>query len=76
MGIVSSGTTSLTPSRLYQLIMEEGEAALLRRQLERRFGPLPSWAIDRIRSADRATVEAWGERVLDAAGLSLDELLT
>jgi hypothetical protein len=48
---------------------QEGEVALLRRQLERRFGALPGWAVDRIAAADTAVLEEWGLRVLDAGGL-------
>ena len=50
---------------------QEGEATLLLRLLERRFGALPAPVRDRI--ADTATLEAWGLRVLDAG--SLDEVL-
>ncbi|MPY89307.1 MAG: DUF4351 domain-containing protein [Luteitalea sp.] len=78
----------LRESSFYQYILEEGErkgqergfergeAALLQRLLERRFGPLPSWAAERIEAADRATVEAWGVRVLDANATRLEDLLT
>jgi hypothetical protein len=52
---------------------QEGEAALLRRLLERRFGALPAWARDRIAAADTAMLEDWGLRVLDAG--SLDDVL-
>lgn len=48
---------------------QEGEAALLVRQLERRFGALPGWAKDRIASANTAALEEWGLRVLDATNL-------
>jgi DNA invertase Pin-like site-specific DNA recombinase len=48
---------------------QEGEAAILRRQLERRFGALPDWALDRIAAADTAALEEWGLRVLDAGSL-------
>ena len=41
---------------------QQGEAALLLRLLERRFGPLPDWARDRIAAADTAALEAWGLR--------------
>ncbi|MBP2299845.1 hypothetical protein [Azospirillum picis] len=51
----------------------EGEAAALLRLVERRFGPLPAHARDRIASADPRMVEEWLDRVLEAA--SLDELL-
>jgi len=50
-----------------------GEAALLLRQLERRFGVLPGWARDRVLAADTVMMEEWGLRVLDAA--SLEEVL-
>ena len=42
----------------------EGESRLLRRQLERRFGVLPEWAIERLTSASEEALEAWGEAVL------------
>jgi predicted transposase YdaD len=44
----------------------EGERLILRRQLERRFGPLPSWALGRIEKADPTQLEAWGLLLLDA----------
>ena len=47
----------------------EGEAKLLRKQLIRRFGPLPTWAEAKLTGAGPAQLEAWGERVLDAATL-------
>ena len=47
----------------------EGEAALLVRQLERRFGVLPGWARDRIATGDTVALEEWGVRVLDASSL-------
>jgi hypothetical protein len=46
-----------------------GEAALLLRLLERRFGALPDWARDRVLVADTVMIEEWGLRVLDAASL-------
>lgn len=46
-----------------------GEAKLLRKQLTRRFGPLPAWAEAKLAEAEPARLEAWGERVLDAATL-------
>jgi len=36
------------------------------RLLERRFGPVPQDARDRIAAADADTLLAWGERILDA----------
>ncbi len=51
---------------------QQGEGALLLRQLERRFGLLPGWATDRVLAADTETIEEWGLRMLDAA--TLDEV--
>jgi len=48
---------------------QRGEANLLLRLLERRFGALPGWARDRVAAADVATLEEWVVRVLDAASL-------
>ena len=48
---------------------KRGEAALLLRLLERRFGVLPGWARDRVLAADTSVLEEWGLRVLDAATL-------
>ena len=50
----------------------EGEAAMLLRQLERKFYPLPESARQRVASADAETLLVWGECVLDAN--SLDEI--
>jgi len=47
----------------------EGEAALLLRQMERKFKPLPDSARQRVASADAETLLAWGERLLDANNL-------
>jgi hypothetical protein len=52
---------------------QAGEAAILLRQLERRFGALPGWVRDRIAAADTVALEEWGLRVLDAT--SLDDVL-
>ena len=47
----------------------EGEQTILRRQLERRFGLLPAWAVDQIERADTALLEVWGLRLLEARTL-------
>ena len=47
----------------------QGEAALLLKQLERRFGPLPGWARERIEQAEQALLEEWGLRLLEAGSL-------
>jgi predicted transposase YdaD len=52
---------------------QEGELRLLRRLIEKRFGPLPPWAEERLRSCSVQELERTGERFVDAA--SLDELL-
>jgi hypothetical protein len=44
----------------------EGEAAMLLRLLNRKFHPLPEYALQRIAAADAETLLVWGERVLDA----------
>jgi hypothetical protein len=49
--------------------LQKGEATLLLRQLERRFGRLPDWAADRVRAADTGLLEEWGLRILDGGGL-------
>lgn len=53
----------------------EGERALLLRQLRARFGELPAAAIARVETAEVAEIERWGERVLGAKTLAevLDE---
>jgi predicted transposase/invertase (TIGR01784 family) len=48
---------------------QEGEGRLLGRQLERRFGPLPAWAKERITASTPEQIEAWAERIFDAATL-------
>jgi flagellar biosynthesis/type III secretory pathway protein FliH len=56
---------------------EEGSrlvaAKILKNQLQRRFGDLPSQTTDRIDRADVDTLERWTYRVLDAA--SIEEVL-
>ncbi|MEI2782166.1 MAG: DUF2887 domain-containing protein [Candidatus Competibacter sp.] len=63
----------LKQTRFYQEVFaegeSEGEARLLRKQLIRRFGPLPAWAEAKLVGAEPAQLETWGERVLEAATL-------
>ncbi len=47
----------------------EGEARILKRQLERRFGVLPEWAAERLVSAKEEELEAWSDAVLTAPTL-------
>jgi hypothetical protein len=49
---------------------EEGELKILTRLLTRRFGPLPEWAAIRLRNADIAQLEAWGDAILEAKSLA------
>jgi hypothetical protein len=49
--------------------LQQGEAAVLVRQLTRKFGELPPEARRRIESADAETLLSWSERVLDASKL-------
>ena len=45
---------------------QAGEAKMLTRLLQRRFGDLPPWASDKIAKADLSTLEEWSLRILDA----------
>ena len=47
----------------------EGERALLRRQLQRRFGSLPPEAVERVDQASAHDLESWADNVLDAGTL-------
>ncbi|MBF0260735.1 MAG: Rpn family recombination-promoting nuclease/putative transposase [Magnetococcales bacterium] len=51
---------------------QEGEAAMLLRQLYRRFGMVPDWVGEKVSQADSQALEAWSLRILDAQ--SLDEI--
>jgi len=50
-----------------------GEITLLRRQLIRRFGPLPAWAEARLARASTEQCETWADRLLE--GRSLEAVL-
>jgi hypothetical protein len=52
-----------------------GEARLLHRLLERRFGSVPTWVEARLAKAVEEDLVRWGERVLDP-NASLEQLLT
>ncbi len=51
----------------------EGKAGTLRRQLTRRFGPLPAWALQRVAAAPEAQLDAWLDGIFDAT--SVEDLL-
>lgn len=46
---------------------QEGEVAILRRLIEKRFGALPGWASEKLVSLPSSELEDLSERVLDAA---------
>jgi len=50
----------------------KGEANILTRQLQRRFGIVPAWASEKITKADLEALEEWSLRFVDAK--SLDEV--
>jgi len=45
---------------------QEGELVLLKRQLARKFGPLPDEAEQRLKAATSAQLETWSLNILDA----------
>lgn len=49
---------------------QEGEGLLLKRQLSKRFGPLPNWVQEKMAQASSEQLELWGERILDAQSLA------
>ena len=52
---------------------QEGERKLLRRLIEKRFGPIPDWAEERLASRSAPELEELSLRVLDAQ--SIEDLL-
>src|SRR5580693_10277599 len=52
---------------------QEGELIVLRRLIEKRFGPLPGWAGEKLAALPVSALEDLSERVLDAK--SVEELL-
>ena len=51
----------------------KGELRILRRQIEKRFGPIPGWAEERLQTRSTPELDDVIERVLDAR--SLEDLL-
>ena len=47
----------------------DGASGLLRRLLEHRFGVLPGWALEQLRSASEQELEAWADGILTAPTL-------
>jgi predicted transposase YdaD len=52
---------------------QEGELTILRRFMEKRFGPLPGWAEERLAGLSTEELDALSNRLLEAG--SLEELL-
>ncbi|MBF0440039.1 MAG: DUF4351 domain-containing protein [Magnetococcales bacterium] len=48
---------------------QKGEATMLTRLLQRRFGNLPVWVSEKITIADQPTLEEWSLRLFDAQSL-------
>jgi hypothetical protein len=48
---------------------QEGEVAVLRRLLTRRFGVLPTWVEERLTQASLQELERWTDRILEARQL-------
>jgi len=47
----------------------KGECLVLQRQMAKRFGPLPEWALRRLEQATRPELEQWADQILDAGNL-------
>ena len=70
--------TPIQETRAYQSIFAEGKAEgeakgkanTLKRQLRRRFGPLPAWAELRIATAPHWQMDAWLDGIFDAESLT------
>ena len=49
--------------------LQQGEVIMLKRLLTRWFGPLPTWAEQRLEQASLQELEGWADRVLEAQRL-------
>jgi hypothetical protein len=47
----------------------EGELKILRRQIEKRFGPIPKWAAERLAARSAAELEELSDRILDVTNI-------
>jgi hypothetical protein len=63
-------TWSPTPTPLPWSPQPEGEASVLTRLLNKRFGPLSIDASQRLQSATPEQLDAWTDRILDAPTLA------
>ena len=49
---------------------QEGELAILRRLIQKRFGPLPAWADERLTKSSIADLEDLSLRLLDVSNIN------
>jgi len=49
--------------------IQDTKRATVERQLGRRFGPLPDWAIDKLGAGSSSQLDVWADRLLDAGSL-------
>jgi len=47
----------------------EGELKILRRQIEKRFGPIPKWAAEQLAARSAAELEELSVRILDVTNI-------
>jgi Domain of unknown function (DUF4351) len=73
MPILNSILDNKVLGREYKRGLQDGELTVLHRQVEKKFGPLPSWAEERLAGRSTTELEELSIRVLDAA--SLEDLL-
>ena len=73
MPILNSILDNKVLGREYKRGLQDGELTVLRRQVEKKFGPLPSWAEERLAGRSTTELEELSIRVLDAP--SLEDLL-
>ena len=66
-------TVDILENKVFARAYRRGELSLLRLQIDKRFGPIPPWAEERLTNYSSGTLEELGERLFDAA--SLEDLL-
>jgi hypothetical protein len=59
----------LEREKVYQHGLNKGESRLLRRQMEKRFGPLPVTVAEKLEAASVQELDTWGDAVLTATRL-------
>ena len=66
-------TTDIMEHKVFNRVHREGELRVLRRQIRERFGEIPEWAEEKLKSATYLELEEFGSRLLRAA--TLEEML-